>query len=118
MALTICDEVLAVDETIRFVAHLDEELHLVEMKMRPGIRSLTDEKTDEQFFSLLEPIVLGACAKLENGFGELKTIRVKYSRASIVFLRIPGAILGISMESGPTTPVIEKIGQRYKVNLT
>ena len=84
--------------------------------MRPSVTSLTNEKTDEEFFSIIEPIILGASGKLENGFGRLKTIRMKYERASIVFLRIPNAVIGISMEPGPTTPVVAKVGQRFKVN--
>ena len=85
--------------------------------MRPGVTSLTDEKTDEEFFALIEPIILGASGKLEKGFGRLKTIRLRYERASIVFFRIPNAVIGISVEPGPTTPVVAKIGQRFKINL-
>ncbi len=108
--MSLCDEIFQVDDRIRCVAHLDENMCLKEMKMRPGITSLTNEKTDEEFFSLIEPIILGASGKLEDGFGRLKTIRLKYERASIVFLRIPNAVLGISVEPGPTTPVVTKIG--------
>jgi hypothetical protein len=116
-SLGLCDEIFQVDDRIRCVAHLDENMRLKEMKMRPGIVSLTDEKTDEEFFSLIEPIILGASGKLEKGFGHLKTIRLKYERASIVFFRIPNAVIGISVEPGPTTPIVAKMSQRFKVSL-
>lgn len=116
--MSLCDELLDIDDAIRFVAHLDPCMKLLEMKMRPGVKSLTNEHTDEEFFSLIEPIVLGACGKLEDGFGKLKTIRVKYENASVAFLRIPDAIVGISVEPGPLTPLIDKIGRRFKVKLT
>ena len=106
-----------VDEKIRCVAHLSDDMTLKEMKMRPGVKSLTDEKTDTEFFSLIEPIILGTFSKLENGFGRLRTIRAKYERASILFLRIPDAILGLSLEPGPITPIVVKIGRKFKVDL-
>jgi hypothetical protein len=116
--LTLCDEVLNLDERIRFVAHLDQNENLIEMKQKTSVKSLTKEKTDQEFFSFIQPIVLGACSKLEKDMGCIKTVRVKYQKASIVFLRIHGAILGISMDPGPTTPVVSKIGQKYGVDLT
>jgi len=115
--LTLCDEILAIDNSIRFVAHLDKKFELVEMKQRPGVKSLTEEKTDEEFFGLIQPIILGASSKFEKHLGNLKTIRLKYQKASIVFFSMPDAIVGFSMERGPTTPIIDKIGQRFKVDL-
>jgi hypothetical protein len=114
--MSLCDEIFQIDPNIRFVAHLNKDMKLTEMKMRSGVKSLTNEKTDEEFFSIIEPIVLGACGKLENGFGELRTIRVKYERGSIVFLRVHDEMVGMSLNPGPTTPVIAKIGAKYGMN--
>lgn len=116
--MTLCDDILALDEKIRFVAHLTEDFKLVEMKQRPGVKSLTDEKTDREFYSLIEPVILGACSRLESSLGRLKTVRIKYENVSIVFLRLPKAVIGLSMEPGPTTPLIEKVGKRFNVELT
>ena len=114
--LTLCDDILEVDQNIRFVAHLDKRMEFVEMKQRPGVKSLTEQNADKEFFSFVEPIVLSVFMKFRKGFGELRSIRVKYENISIVFLSIPGAILGLTMEPGPTTPVIEKIGKKYGVD--
>jgi hypothetical protein len=42
-------------------------MKLLEMKMRPGVKSLTNEHTDEEFFSLIEPIVLVHVVNLKMG---------------------------------------------------
>ncbi|MEM2964244.1 MAG: hypothetical protein QXE22_02170 [Candidatus Bathyarchaeia archaeon] len=105
------------DERIRLVAHLSEDFKLLEMKQRAGVKSPTDEKTDREFYSLIEPIILGACSRLEPTLGRLKTVRIKYENVSIVFFRLPHAVVGLSMEPGPTTPLIEKVGKRFKVSL-
>jgi hypothetical protein len=115
--MTLCDDILALDEKIRFVAHLSEDFKLVEMKQRAGVKSLTDEKTDQEFYSIIEPVILGACSRLEPRLGRLKTVRIKYENVSIVFMRLPHAVVGLSMEPGPTTPLIEKVGKRFKVEL-
>ncbi len=115
--MSFCDKILAINDRIRFVAHLDEDFNLVEMKQRPGVKSLTEEKTDQEFFGIIQPILLGAASKLEKDFGILKSIRLKYAKASVVFLRIPSAVVGISVEPGPLTPVIESVGRTYGLDL-
>ncbi len=114
---TLCDEILAVDENIRFVAHLDSKFNLLERKQRAGVKSITNETNEERFFGLVQPIIMGASSRIEIDFGKLKTVRLKYAKVSIVFLSIPDAIIGFSMEPGPTTPIIEKLGKKFKVDL-
>ncbi len=118
LVLSLCDEIMAVDNRIRFVAHLDEKGALVEMKMRPGVNSLTAENTDERLFGFIEPCIMGICNDLEKDFGKIKTVRLKFNKVSVIFLRIPNAFVGISMEPGSTTPVVEKIAAKYGTNLT
>ena len=116
--MSVCDDVLKIDDRIRFVAHLDNSMNLVEMKQRPGVRSLTTEETDLDFFGFIQPIIMKISSDLEKDFGNLKTVRINYDRCSILFLRIPNAIVGISVEPGPTMPIAKRIGQKYGVALT
>jgi hypothetical protein len=113
----LVEEILEVDPDIRFVAHLDKDMKLLEMKMRPGVKPLTSEKTDEEFFSICHPIIRGVAGKLEDGFGKLKTLRIKYERGSIVFFSIHDEMIAISMNPTPITRVVAKIGARYGIDL-
>jgi hypothetical protein len=117
--LSLCDEILKLDDRIRFVAFLDRAMKSVlEMKQRPGIKSLTDKETDLDFFGFIEPVFVKVCADLERYFGDLKSVRLNFAKCTIVFLRIPNAVVGISLEPGPTTPIVDKIGRKYGVKLT
>ena len=115
--LGICDDILGIDEKIRFVAHLDGDSNLVEMKMRPNVKSLTEETTDEKLYSFYEPVILGVCADLAKDLGDLRSVIMKFGKVSIAFLRIPEAILGISIEPGYATKVLDEIAKRYKISL-
>ncbi len=115
----LCDEILELDNRIRFVAHLDGAMkNVLEMKQRPGVKSLTDKESDLDFFGFIEPILVKVCADVEKYFGDLKSVRLNFGKCSIAFLRIPDAVVGISLEPGPTTPIVNKIGRKYGVKLT
>jgi hypothetical protein len=116
--LSLCDEILKLDDRIRFVAHLDKTMkNVLEMKQRPGARSLTDKESDLDFFGFIEPVFVKVCADSEKYFGDLKSVRLNFGKCSIVFVRIPSAVVGVSVEPGPTTPILEKIGRKYGVKL-
>jgi hypothetical protein len=117
--LSLCDEILKLDDRIRFVAHLDKTMkNVLEMKQRPGARSLTDKESDLDVFGFIEPVFVKVCADSEKYFGDLKSVRLNFGKCSIVFVRIPNAVVGVSVEPGPTTPIVEKIGRKYGVKLT
>ena len=112
----LCDEILEIDERIRFVAHLDKRMKkVIEMKHRHGVNPLTEESHDTELFFEIGPSFLETAKRFEEFLGELINVRLSYEKVTIIFLKIPEAVLGLSIESGPVTSVVEKVAERFKI---
>lgn len=110
----IVQRIFKIDKSIRYVALVDSEYHLLESKMREGIATLTSEEVDRNFYSIAPPIVLDAVAKLEPYYGSFRILSIRYEKVVAVYCRSPDYIIAFTLNPEVETPFLDKIANAIR----
>ena len=107
-------ELFEVDSTIRYVAVVDDEYKILVSKQREGVRSLTSDDMDRNFYSLFPRIVVDTVEKLAPFLGPMHGMTVHYDKALLVFYQFKGLTVAISFQPEVGTPFYNRITAAFK----
>jgi hypothetical protein len=110
----IIENILKIDNQIRYVAILNHHYDLLESKMREGVTSLTPDQTDRHFMTIAAPLMLDAAEKLRPFCGNMRRVAVRYDKVSLVFYRTAAHIVILSLEPVAGQPLLDKIGDSVR----
>jgi len=106
-------EMFKVDPSIRYIAIVDNEYHIVVSKQREGVPSFTSEETSRNFVSIIPQIILESVQKLSHFLGEVSGVTAHYKKALLIF-PFNNLIVVISFEAGVETPFYDRITEAVK----
>jgi hypothetical protein len=108
----IVDRLFEADKSIRYVAVVGPapNYELLESRMREGLKSLTEEKTDRDFVGIIPVVMLGASERLEKDLGEVILCTMRYEKATLAFFRLKEYIVTLGLEPGVyVLPIVQRI---------
>ena len=107
-------ELLGIDASIRYVAVVNNEYHLLASKQKQGVPSFTTGETDRNFMSIMPPIIVDAVEKLRPFLGELQGVSVRYEKSLLIFHRAGNLIVVMGFGPEVLTPFLTKIGKEFE----
>jgi hypothetical protein len=107
-------ELFKFDSTIRYVAIVDAEYHVLASRQREGVESYTSEETARNFVSIVPQIILEAVDKLSPFLGNVAGITAHYQKALVVFYPFENLIVIISFQPEQETPFYDKITGAFR----
>jgi len=72
------EEVLKSDSRIRYVAIVDNELHVLVSKMREGVQSFTSDADDRQCMQVAPNILIEVAEKLSPMLASVESVTMRY----------------------------------------
>jgi len=111
----LADKIFAADARIRYVAVVGPgpEYALLESCMREGIKSLTPDKTDREFFGFTPLLILGAAEKMEKELGSITYSVIRYERVMLVFFKTSNYTVALSVEPTITASQLYECIKRF-----
>ena len=91
-------EVFSIDEKIRWVAITSRSGHVILNEMRPGVRSYSPTKADEEFAELGPLTLLGVAEKYSEYLSGVEWITVHFGLAICVYSRLGSQVISVSIE--------------------
>lgn len=107
-------EMFKAESTIRYIAVVDTEYHILASKQREGVPSLTSEETERNFMSIIPQIIVDSVNKLTPFLGDVGGITAHYQNALLIFYRIENLIVIISFQPEQATPFYDKITEAFR----
>jgi hypothetical protein len=113
-------ELFELDTTIRYIAVVDDEYRILVSDQREGVRSLTPDEMERNFFSIFPRIVVDTVEKLAPFLGPMNGMTVHYEKALLVFYHFKDLTVAISFQPEVGTPfynrltaVFKKLAEKY-----
>jgi hypothetical protein len=106
-------ELFKFESTIRYVAIVDAEYHVLASKQREGVQSFTSEETARNFVSIVPQIIVEAVDKLSPFLGKVGGITAHYQNAIVIFYPFGNLIVIISFQPDQDTPFYDRITETY-----
>ena len=106
----VTEQILKLDERIRYVAILNLQYCLLASKMRQGLSSLTPTQTDRDFLEVVTPLMVDSAGKLKPFCGAIKRITVLYDKVLLTLYRTAVHLVVLSLEPGVEQTLLDKIG--------
>lgn len=109
----LVDEILLLDEDIRWVGVVDERGNILQNVQRPGVENLVDTTTEE--LTLKEfPTIMGLFWRdLIGQSGKLNSIAVAYTRVYIFAFYHEELLIVLSFEPRGMSRVVRKLDSRF-----
>jgi hypothetical protein len=107
-------EMFRTDLSIRYIAIVDNEFHILASKQREGVASYTSEETERNYMSIMPPIIMDAIEKMRIYLGQLEGITAHFEKVLLVFYRIGNLIVVISFNPEVGTPFYERVTNAFK----
>lgn len=107
-------EMFEADSTIRYIAIVREDYHIVASEQREGVPSLVPDEARLNFVSIIPQIILEAVEKLVPFLGQVGGVTAHYERALIVFYRIEDLIVIISLQPNRETTFYNRITEAFR----
>jgi len=108
------DEFFKLDPTVRYVAVVDQEYHVLVSKQREGVVSYTSDSVARNFVSIVPQIIVEAVEKLSPFLGEVGGVTAHYQKALMVFYRFEDLIVVVSFEPEQATPFYGRVTEAFK----
>jgi hypothetical protein len=106
---TFVQEMFKVDRSIRYIAIVDNEYHVLVSTQREGVPSFTTDETSRNFVSIVPQIIIESVEKLSKFLGEVSGVTAHYRNALVVFYPFGNVIVVISFQAGVETPFYDRI---------
>ena len=107
-------EMLKTDPTIRYVAVVTNDYHILASSQREGIPMLSSEETQNNFVSIVPQIILESVDKLAAFLGKVEGVTAHYEKVLLVFYRYENMIVIISFQPAVATPFYNQITEAFK----
>jgi hypothetical protein len=107
-------EMLKTDPTIRYVAVVTNDYHILTSSQREGVPPLSPEETQRNFVSIVPHIIVESVDKLAAFLGKVEGITAHYEKALLVFYRYENMIVVISFQPEVATPFYNQITEAFK----
>lgn len=107
-------EMFEADSTIRYVAIVREDYHIVASEQRENVPSLVPDETKLNFISIVPQIIWESIEKLSPFLGQVGGITAHYERALVVFYRIEDLIVVISFQPNQETTFYNRITETFR----
>ena len=111
---TFVQEMFKVDRSIRYIAIVDNEYHVLVSTQREGVPSFTTDETARNFVSIIPQIIIDSVDKLSRFLGEISGVTAHYQKALVVFYPLDNLIVIISFHAGVETPFYDRIAEAVK----
>ena len=111
---TFVQEMFKVDRSIRYIAIVDNEYHVLVSTQREGVPSFTTDETARNFVSIIPQIIIDSVDKLSRFLGEVSGVTAHYQKALVVFYSLDNLIVIISFQSEVETPFYDRIAEAVK----
>ena len=108
------EEAFRKDNRIRYVGIVDNEFHILFLKMREAVQSLTTEEQERNFVQLMPPIIVDAVEKMQPLLGKFDTVTVRYEKVLLVFFRMNSLVVTLSFDPNVTTPFISSLSESIR----
>jgi hypothetical protein len=105
---------LDVNMSIRYVAVVDREYHLLASDQRENVPSFTPNETDRNFMTVVPPLIVDAVERLMPFLGEMEAISVRYEKALLTFHRSGNLVIVMSFGPGVLTPFLSQITREFE----
>lgn len=107
-------EMLKTDPTIRYVAVVTNDYHILASSQREGVPMLSSEETQNNFVSIVPQIILESVDKLAAFLGKVEGVTAHYEKVLLVFYRYENMIVIISFQPAVATPFYNQITEAFK----
>ena len=111
---TFVHEMFKVDRSIRYIAIVDNEYHVLVSAQREGVPSFTTDETARNFVSIVPQIIIDSVHKLSQVLGEVSGVTAHYQKALVVFYPFGNLVVVISFRAGVETPFYDRIAEAFK----
>ena len=106
-------EMLKVDGSIRYIAIVDSDYHVLASTQREGVPSYAPDETVRNFVSIVPEIILESVEKLSPFLGETTGVTAHYKKALVVFYRFSNLIVLLSFQAEVETPFYNRITEAF-----
>lgn len=107
-------ELFKFDSTIRYIAIVDTEYHVLASRQREGVESYTSEETARRFVSIVPQIIVESVEKLSPFLGGAAGITAHYQKALVLFYPLGNLIVIISFQPEQETPFYDRITRTFR----
>jgi hypothetical protein len=82
------NEVFKSDARIRYVAVMDNGLHVLVSRMREGVQSITSDADDRFYLEVAPNILIETAERLSPKLGGVESVTIRYQKLLMVFFRL------------------------------
>jgi len=111
---TFVQEMFKVDRSIRYIAIVDNEYHVLVSTQREGVPSFATDEATRNFVSIVPQIIVESVHKLSQFLGEVSGVTAHYQKALVVFYPFGNLVVVISFQAGVETPFYDRIAEAFK----
>jgi len=111
---TFVQEMFKVDRSIRYIAIVDNEYHVLASTQREGVPSFTTDETERNFVSIVPQIIIDSVHKLSQFLGEVNGVTAHYQKALVIFYPFGNLVVVISFQKEVETPFYDRIAEVFK----
>jgi hypothetical protein len=112
--LAFAREMLKTDPSIRYVAVVTDDYHILASEQREGVPTLTSEEMQRNFVSIVPQIIIESVNKLAGFLGKVEGITAHYEKALLVFYKYGNLIVMVSFQPEVATPFFNRITEAFE----
>ncbi len=105
------DEVFKSDSRIRYVAIVDNQLHVLVSRMRDGVQSLTSDDADRYYMQVGPNILIDVAEKLSPALGQVESVTIRYEKLFMVFFRLENFTIVLSFQPTIVRPFMSALSE-------
>jgi hypothetical protein len=105
------EEVFKSDSRVRYLAVIDNQLHVLVSRMREGVRSLTSDADDRQYMQVAPNILIEVAEKLSPTLGRIESVTIRYEKLFMVFFRLENLTLVLTFEPTIIRPFMSALSE-------
>ena len=113
-AVGFAREMLKADSSIRYVAVVTDDYHILASEQREGIPTFTSDEMQRNFVSIVPQIIFESVNKLASFLGKVEGITVHYEKVLLVFYKFGNLIIMLSFQPEVATPFYNRITTAFE----